>query len=176
MFESYYEKLGLQNNASDDEIKKAYKKLAIKYHPDKQVGNSEEEKAKCEEEFKKIAEAYEILSNKDKYAQQNSFRTNGFTRRHNIDPHEIFKQMFKDMDNMGISSNPFNARSNISINIPGNMQSNCVMRSSSVSIQNGKRVETIQESINGVTRQRVVVSDLNGNPQNTNVQNIVFRM
>ena len=45
--------------------------------------------------------------------------------------------------------------------MPGNIRSNCVMRSSSVSIQNGKRVETIQETVNGVTKQRVIISDFN---------------
>ena len=66
MFKNYYEKLGLQDNASDDEIKKAYKKLAIKYHPDKQINSSQEEKLEAEKNFKIIAEAYEILTNKDK--------------------------------------------------------------------------------------------------------------
>jgi len=175
MFEKYYAILGLQNNATDDEIKKGYKKMAIKYHPDKHATSSEEDKLKAEEEFKKVGEAYEVLTNKDKYAQQNSFRQHSF-RRHNIDPHEIFKQMFQDINISGVNSNPFNARSNISINIPGNMQSNCVMRSSSISIKDGKRVETIQETVNGVTRQRVIISDLNNGSQNGNIQNMIFRM
>jgi len=175
MFEKYYAILGLQNNATEDEIKKAYKKMAVKYHPDKHATSSDEDKSKAEEEFKKVGEAYEVLTNKDKYAQQNSFRQHSF-RRQNIDPHEIFKQMFQDINISGVNSNPFNAHSNISINIPGNMQSNCVMRSSSISIQNGKRVETIQETVNGVTRQRVIISDLNNASQNGNIQNMIFRM
>ena len=151
MFKNYYEKLELEDNASDDEVKKAYKRLAIKYHPDKQANKSTEEKEESEKNFKIIAEAYEILTNKDKYKQNN------FNNIHNargfVNPHEIFNQIFKDM-NIG------NRRSNISIVMPGNIQNNCIMRSSSVSIQNGKRVETIQETINGVTKQRVVISDL----------------
>ena len=165
MFKNYYEKLGLQDNASDDEVKKAYKKMAIKYHPDKQSNKSTEEKADAEKKFKEIAEAYEILTNKDKY-RQNNFN-NIHSAKGFVDPHEIFNQIFRDM-NIGNFGNIGNRRSNISIVMPGNIQSNCIMRSSSISIQNGKRVETIQETINGVTKQRVVISDLNNFPNLNN--------
>ena len=53
----YYAVLGLEKGASDDEIKKAFRKLAIKYHPDKNQGNKE-----AEEKFKDINEAYQVLS------------------------------------------------------------------------------------------------------------------
>ena len=160
MFKNYYEKLGLQDNASDDEIKKAYKKLAIKYHPDKQINSSQEEKLEAEKNFKIIAEAYEILTNKDKYRKNNFSNINstqGF-----VDPHEIFNQIFRDM-NIGNIGNIGNRRSNISISIPQNIQGSCVMKTSSISIQNGRKVETIQETINGVTKQRVIITDLNNN-------------
>lgn len=158
MFKTYYEKLGLQDNASYDEVKKAYKKMAIKYHPDKQSNKSNEEKVDAEKKFKEIAEAYEILTNKDKY-RQNNFN-NIHSARGFVDPHDIFNQIFREM-NIGNIGNIGNRHSNISIVMPGNIQSNYVMKSSSISIQNGKRVETIQETINGVTKQRVVISDLN---------------
>ncbi len=56
MTKDYYNILGIQKNASNEEIKKAYKKLAIKYHPDKNKGNKI-----AEEKFKEINEAYEIF-------------------------------------------------------------------------------------------------------------------
>lgn len=64
----YYEVLGVDKGASDSEIKKAYRKLAIKYHPDKNPGDKT-----AEEKFKEAAEAYEVLSNKDKRSRYDQF-------------------------------------------------------------------------------------------------------
>lgn len=65
----YYKTLGVAENASDDEIKKAFRKLSIKYHPDKQSGKSDKEKKDAEAKFKEVNEAYQVLSDKDKRAQ-----------------------------------------------------------------------------------------------------------
>ena len=64
----YYEVLGVEKNANADEIKKAYRKAAIKYHPDKNPGDKE-----AEEKFKEAAEAYDVLSNEEKRARYDQF-------------------------------------------------------------------------------------------------------
>jgi len=68
----YYEILGVGKNASQDEIKKAYRKLAMQFHPDRNPGNKE-----AEEKFKEAAEAYEILSNEEKRSKYDRFGHGG---------------------------------------------------------------------------------------------------
>ncbi len=64
----YYEVLGVDKNVTPDELKKAYRKLALKYHPDRNPGDKE-----AEEKFKEAAEAYDVLSNPDKKARYDQF-------------------------------------------------------------------------------------------------------
>ena len=72
----YYEVLGVDKNASADEIKKAYKKLAVKYHPDKNPGDKA-----AEEKYKEAAEAYSVLSDADKKARYDQFGHAGVDTR-----------------------------------------------------------------------------------------------
>jgi len=69
----YYEVLGVQKNATVDELKKAYRKLAVKYHPDRQQGKTEQEKKEAEEKFKEAAEAYGVLSDPEKRQRYDQF-------------------------------------------------------------------------------------------------------
>ncbi|HQE59817.1 MAG TPA: DnaJ domain-containing protein, partial [Spirochaetota bacterium] len=68
----YYEILGVAKSANDDEIKSAYRKLALKYHPDRNKGNAE-----AEEKFKEATEAYEVLRDSKKRAQYDQFGHEG---------------------------------------------------------------------------------------------------
>lgn len=72
----YYKILGVEKNVSDDELKKAYRKLAMKYHPDKNKGNKT-----AEARFKEVSEAYAVLSDKEKRRQYDEFGANGFQQR-----------------------------------------------------------------------------------------------
>ena len=69
----YYEVLGLQKGASADEIKKAYRRLAMKWHPDKWTTSSEAEQKTAEQNFKEVGEAYAVLSDDQKRARYDQF-------------------------------------------------------------------------------------------------------
>ena len=76
MSEDYYQTLGVNKSASAEEIKKAYRKLAMKYHPDHTKGDKA-----SEEKFKKISEAYAVLSDEEKRKQYDTFGSEGFSQR-----------------------------------------------------------------------------------------------
>ncbi|PLX52700.1 MAG: integrase, partial [Desulfobacteraceae bacterium] len=80
----YYKILGVKKTASETEIKKAYRKLAMKYHPDHSKGDKS-----AEEKFKKISEAYAVLSDKEKRKQYDTFGSAGFQQRYSQE--DIFR-------------------------------------------------------------------------------------
>jgi len=97
----YYQMLGLNRNASEDEIKRAYRKLALKYHPDHHPDDSE-----SEEKFKEIGEAYAVLSDLEKRKEYDQFGHRGFKRRYttedifsNINLEELFREFAFGLSN-----------------------------------------------------------------------------
>ena len=79
----YYKVLDVDKKATTDEIKKAYRKMALKFHPDKNPGNKE-----AEDKFKSVAEAYEVLSDPDKRAEYDQFGT--AKRKQGFDPRNVY--------------------------------------------------------------------------------------
>src|SRR3954453_19050127 len=77
----YYDILGIDRKSSEKEIKSAYHKLAVKWHPDKWVGKSEAEKKIAEEKMKEVNQAYEVLSNSEKRQNYDQYgSTEGFAQ------------------------------------------------------------------------------------------------
>jgi len=83
----YYKILGVSKSSSADEIKKAYRKMALKYHPDRNQGDKQ-----AEAKFKEVSEAYAVLSDPEKKKQYDMFGSEGFTRRYSQE------DIFRDFD------------------------------------------------------------------------------
>jgi curved DNA-binding protein len=93
----YYDVLGVKKTATEEEIKKSYRALAMKYHPDRNPGNKKE----AEERFKEINEAYAVLSDKDKRRQYDQFGPSGFSQRYSQE------DIFRGFDLNDVLSNLF---------------------------------------------------------------------
>ena len=170
--------LELGANASPEDIKKAYKKMALKYHPDRQEQSlSAEEKKKAEEKFKQISEAYELLMNPEKFNAMNNGHPGfggGF-----VDPNELFAQIFRDMNMNHGQGHPFGNIFEMHMNgghggmpnggMPNGGMNNRVVQSS-VFFINGQKIEKVTEIINGVAHERTFISG--NNPEQ--FQNIRF--
>ncbi|KAJ8600930.1 hypothetical protein CTAYLR_005053 [Chrysophaeum taylorii] len=103
----YYGILGVARNADEEEIKRAYRKMALRYHPDKQASKSESEKKDAEEKFKQAAEAYDVLSDSQKRSVYDAYgeeglkagpqpeaQSGGMHYEFRGDPSEIFARFF----------------------------------------------------------------------------------
>ncbi len=155
----YYNILGIKPGATEDEIRSAYKRLAIKYHPDKNTDPGAEEK------FKKISEAYQQLTKNNCSMNSNNINS--------ISPEELFSHFFQmNIGTHNRQENTFNFNNmNIDIDrIISNLNSrhytastsnNSISRESNITFQNGKRIEHIIETVNGVKSERTIVTDLN---------------
>ena len=100
MADDYYKTLGVEKTAEAEDIKKAYRKLALKYHPDRNPNNRE-----AEEKFKKISEAYAVLSDPEKRKQYDNFGSDQFSQK--FSQEDIFRdfdinQILRDMGFGGI--------------------------------------------------------------------------
>ncbi|MCK9544381.1 MAG: J domain-containing protein [Novosphingobium sp.] len=103
----YYEILGVDKNATEKEIKAAFRKISIEHHPDKHPTASEEEKNEHEELFKQAAEAYEVLSDKEKRQHYDMYGHNSNSQNFE-DISDFFKRrnpFFNDFDNFGSRKN-----------------------------------------------------------------------
>ena len=158
--QEYYNDLELDNNASIEEIKKAYKKLAIKYHPDKNINNKEE----AENKFKKISTAYQVLTNNNNNNNNNNM--NNF-----VDANELFKHLF-NINNFRDRNELFKNFNEINFN--NNNNSNVVMRSSSIIYKDGKKIETVTEIVNNVKTEKIFITEIPNNINN-NINNIFIR-
>lgn len=107
MTKDYYKILGVDKNFTEDDLKKQYKKMCLKYHPDRQAGKSDNEKKKAEENFKDVQEAYECLSDANKrahYDRYGSMDNYGQGWSGGADMFSHFSSFFDDFDMPGFGS------------------------------------------------------------------------
>ena len=152
--DKYYRILGLNNEATEDEIKKAYKKLAIKYHPDKNKSPDASDK------FKEISNAYQILMDKSNHIHNSRVPNTDF--RPFMNANELFRQFFNEdkFSSLSPNTNSFHMRFGSNMFPMAGVQTSFVSKRSSITIQNGKKIETITETINGQTTRQEIITDI----------------
>ena len=163
----YYEVLGVSKDATEKDIKKAYRKLAFKYHPDKNPDNKKE----AEEKFKEVNEAYSVLSDPDKRRQYDmgGFDFEGFGFGEGFDPMEIFKEFMgkhsnkkgKDLFGFGFDDDFFDD----DFGNFGNFEKMEFNSFGGMGQGQGKSVRTTTQIINGkkVTKTETTTYDSKGN-------------
>ena len=146
---NYYNILGVNKSSNKEEIKSAYKKLALKYHPDKNIDNKEE----AENKFKEISEAYEVLSDEQK--KQNYDNGQNIIIQNN--PFDIFKTTFNfNPQNDNIFDININGFTNINL-------SNTNVHSTSINtttqIINNKKITKITKTIHTPNGVQTIVEE-----------------
>lgn len=160
----YYKTLGVEKNASETDLKKAYRKLAIKFHPDKNPGNKE-----AEEKFKEISEAYEVLSDQEKRKLYDQFGKDALNGNGGppVDPFDIFNQMFGGMHGMPGMPPGVNIRMGGMGGMNFNMNSN--MRRQSPDIVTRIMV-TLEEVFTGVSKEIQIERNIKGKNENMKIK------
>merc|ERR1712159_745535 len=106
MGKKYYDLLGVEQNASENEIKKNYKKLAMKHHPDRNPNNREE----SEQKFKEISNAYKVLTDPEKRQIYDKFGEEGLQNNggmpSNFNPFSMFEEVFGEGGMPGMGGMP----------------------------------------------------------------------
>lgn len=117
-----YKILGIPRDATDEDIKKAYKKLAIKYHPDKNINKSADEKNKTETKFKEISQAYDLLINNN---QQYNINNPQYNQSHNFNNPLHVQEMLNKLVNIHRNNlNNLNNYTFVRVNINGTEYTN----------------------------------------------------